>query len=529
MIANKAIYDEDVALFSESEIALFEGFIAAPYTSFTFGESFFDYWSIVAPMLTYKHRRMLIRHYTFHFMRHEKYKFLKKEKNCYLSIKKFFDILINTFDAKFYDFIINNTPSYYAFEFMQINKFRNYIKKCKTKTAEDLQFFANWEYTRNNQNENNELNELAVHWHYNCNVKYINQRIAHTKPCILSHSTLLREFFPFDKHNYIRSNALELYKYNGDSFWKDVFRQCISLQLKFKLYLKKSLINDVLRPLLSLMKDINYITIYHALFKNVDIIFSDDYRLFCQKNHKSVILMYQRASLETKGLISFATLKYLCQSYYVNIPLSIDVVILKEHNRSFYWGFTKKQYTYIVENKYNPYNCRACDVMNDGTIVHGQIVENEMTYTSKIARDDEMMQFCDSWTFSFTFGMTFFAVSRELKNKLQKTIENFAEIELYRGMKFIDEHHYIKFLSQNGFATNTFNSWSPNQEVAMAYAISNGKGNDVAYNYSVLLKRKFNRNELLLYFRNFVDGDHHTDEYIAMPGNYRDVEITILD
>ena len=48
-------------------------------------------------------------------------------------------------------------------------------------------------------------------------------------------------------------------------------------------------------------------------------------------------------------------------------------------------------------------------------------------------------------------------------------------------------------------------------------------------NSSFLLKRKFNRNELLLYFRNFVDGDHHTDEYIAMPGNYRDVEITILD
>jgi hypothetical protein len=529
MIGDKKAYREYAKLFTSEELCDFEKFLADPLIEIAFTNRFLYYCENVFSLLTYTHKHILFRYYFKYIKNVEKLKFLKKEKNFYIIFNKLYHILVSSFDAKFFDYILKNDKFKCDIEFLNLPKFKKQMKNYDTTTAQCLIEWDKWLY-----HDLNELDKLASHWSIYKNVKYIRKKLNNSiPPAKITNISFLHEYYQFDTANYIKNNAIELYNYNGDVMWYDVFDQCISITMKLKLYIMPVFVNITLRSFKNIIKNINYIVDYYNFYGNIDIIYSHDYRLFCQKNHKNIIISYQKATLQTKNLISFDLIRYLCQSYYINIPISTNLIILVEQlkNKKFYWGFSKKQYDYIIKNNYNPYNCKSCTIKNN-TIVHHAIVKNEAYFTGKVPREGAVAEFCRSWTFSFTFGMTFFEIPLALKNELQKTIENFESIILYRGMKFIGTSDYTKFLAQNGFITNTFNSWSPDINTALSYTGASTKNNNPEYNYFVLLKRKFARDELLMYFRNLIEDlpyVNHTDEYIAMPGNYHDVEITILD
>jgi hypothetical protein len=331
----------------------------------------------------------------------------------------------------------------------------------------------------------NEFDRLSIKWKTR---KFNVDRIS-VEPNFCSNVKFIRE----NLHtNYMKKNFLKLKDHNRSELYCQL--PGIPIKEKFDLLMLRNLIR-LGKPLKSLIADINFIVLYAKFYGHTDVL--EDYKIYARKNPRHVIGNYQRASDEAKAMIN---LNLLFDSCFININYDNKSKIVRQGNR--YWALPISEENQTGFGMYNPYTCKLID---------GSLIPNPNSYEGKVNHTKMSANFTLDWTSSFTFGFTFYKINLELKNYLQKTIENFSSIKLFRGMSFVDVNDFIKFIKKDKFHSDTFTSWSPDINIASKFACY-GK-------YNVILEREFIRDELLVYFKNFSDRVYE-DEYICLPGVY---------
>lgn len=196
---------------------------------------------------------------------------------------------------------------------------------------------------------------------------------------------------------------------------------------------------------------------------------------------------------------------------------NVKVYIENYKGKTYRFCFTAKEFEEFKETGYNPFTGRYVDY---DTLNPKKLHLDKKECNQMVTVSPEANMLIGIWqTDVFTMGNIYFKVPYSIRRELAPT-RPCKPIKLYRGMSFIDENKYIKFLKKSNcdytacnVRFDTFSSWTPVKSIAKIFTSY--------YKYGIILSSTFDPDDILVVINNVEYNYSDEKELIVMPGLYR--------